>query len=141
MAGVNKVILLGYLGKDPEVKTLDNGVKVAQFSMATTESYKDKNTGEKIDNTEWHNITLWRGLAEIAEKYLEKGSGVYIEGKLQIRSYEQDGITKWSTSIIGNHMNMLGGNGGSNHNIAPEPTASDEPDFSAGGNNGNDLPF
>lgn len=108
MAGVNKVILVGHLGKDPEVRALDNGAKVARFSVATTESYKDRNTGERVDNTEWHNVTLWRGLAEVAENYLKKGSLVYIEGKLQTRSYEQDGITKYSTEVVGRDLTMLG---------------------------------
>ncbi len=108
MAGVNKVILVGHLGKDPEVRTLENGAKVANFSMATTESYKDKNTGERIDNTEWHNIVVWRGLADVAERYLAKGSLVYIEGKLQTRSYEKDGITRYNTDILARELTMLG---------------------------------
>ena len=86
MAGVNKVILVGNLGKDPEVRHLENGATVANFSLATTESYKDRNTGERRDQTEWHNVVLWRGLADIAEKYLKKGSPVYIEGKSRTRS-------------------------------------------------------
>lgn len=110
MAGVNKVILIGNLGRDPEVRTLENGAKVARFSLATTESYNDRNTGQRVDQTEWHNIVLWRGLAEIAERYLRKGNQVYIEGKIQTRSYQdKDGITKYSTEIIGQNMNMLGG--------------------------------
>ena len=109
MAGVNKVILIGNLGKDPEIRALDNGVKVARFSIATTESYKDRNTGQRVDQTEWHNIVLWRGLAEVAEKYLRKGNQVYLEGKLQTRSYQdKEGITKYSTEIIGQNMTMLG---------------------------------
>ena len=110
MAGVNKVILVGNLGRDPEMRTLESGVKIARFSLATTESYNDRNTGQRVDHTEWHNIILWRGLAEIAEKYLRKGNQVYIEGKLQTRSYQdKDGITKYSTEIVGQSMNMLGG--------------------------------
>ncbi len=108
MAGVNKVILVGHLGKDPEVRTLDNGAKVARFSVATTESYKDKNTGDRVDQTEWHNVTLWRGLADVADNYLKKGSLVYIEGKLQTRSYEQDGVTKYATDVVGRELTMLG---------------------------------
>ena len=115
MAGVNKVILVGNLGKDPEIRTLESGVKVARFSLATTESYNDRNTGQRVDQTEWHNIVLWRGLAEIAEKYLRKGNQVYLEGKLQTRSYQdKDGITKYSTEIVGQNMNMLGGRPASN---------------------------
>lgn len=109
MAGINKVILIGNLGKDPEIRALDNGVKVARFSIATTESYKDRNTGQRVDQTEWHNIVLWRGLAEVAEKYLRKGNQVYLEGKLQTRSYQdKEGITKYSTEIVGQNMTMLG---------------------------------
>lgn len=107
MAGVNKVILVGFLGKDPEVQTLESGVKVARFSIATSESYKDRNTGERIDSVEWHNIVLWRGVAEIAEKHLKKGSQVYIEGKLQTTSYEKEGITRYSTEIVGKELTML----------------------------------
>ena len=111
MAGVNKVILVGHLGKDPEVRTLDNGAKVARFSLATTESYKDKNTGARVDNTEWHNIVVWRALADICERFLKKGSLVYIEGKLQTRSYEKDNITRYSTEIVAREMTMLGKKG------------------------------
>ena len=122
MAGVNKVILVGNLGKDPEIRTLESGVKVARFSVATTESYNDRNTGQRVDQTEWHNIVLWRGLAEIAEKYLRKGNQVYIEGKLQTRSYQdKDGITKYSTEIVGQNLNMLGGRSTTNE-PGNEPT-------------------
>lgn len=108
MAGVNKVILVGNLGKDPEVRHLENGTAVANFSMATTESYKDKN-GQRQDITEWHNIVLWRGLAEVAEKYLRKGNQVYIEGKLKTRSWQdKDGNTRYTTEIVGDNMTMLG---------------------------------
>ncbi len=122
MAGVNKVILVGNLGKDPEIRTLDSGVKVATFSIATSESYTDRNTNEKVEQTEWHNIVLWRGLAEIAEKYLNKGSQVYVEGKLQTRSYEtKEGEKRYTTEIVGRNLTMLGGkrDGGSS---VPPPT-------------------
>ena len=109
MAGVNKVILVGNLGKDPEVRHLESGVPVASFSVATSESYNDKNTGEKKTVTEWHNVVLWRGLAEVAEKYLHKGDQVYIEGKLRTRQWEKDGVTRYSTEIVGENMTMLGG--------------------------------
>lgn len=109
MAGVNKVILIGNLGKDPEVRHLENGATVANFPLATTESYKNKE-GNKVEQTEWHNIVLWRGLAEIAEKYLRKGQSVYIEGKLKTRSWEdKDGNKRYTTEIIGDNMTMLGG--------------------------------
>jgi len=108
MAGVNKVILVGNLGKDPEVKYLDNGVAVANFSLATTENYKNKE-GEKVSQTEWHNIVLWRGLAEVAEKYLKKGANVYIEGKIKTRKWEdKDGNTRYNTEILADNMTMLG---------------------------------
>ena len=109
MAGVNKVILVGNLGKDPEVRHLESGVPVASFSVATSESYNDKNSGEKKTVTEWHNVVLWRGLAEVAEKYLHKGDQVYIEGKLRTRQWEKDGVTRYSTEIVGENMTMLGG--------------------------------
>tara|TARA_B110000003_G_scaffold203650_1_gene202357 strand:+ start:140 stop:535 length:396 start_codon:yes stop_codon:yes gene_type:complete len=109
MAGVNKVILVGNLGKDPEVRYLDNGVAVANFSLATTENYKNKE-GERVSQTEWHNIVLWRGLAEVAEKWLKKGSSVYVEGKIRTRKWEdKDGNTRYSTEILGDNMTMLGG--------------------------------
>ena len=116
-AGVNKVILIGNLGKDPEVRHLDNGATVANFSIATTESYKDRNTGQRVDQTEWHNIVLWRGLAEVAEKYLKKGDSVFIEGKLRTRSWEKDGVTRYTTEVVGDQITMLGNKrGGSDDN-------------------------
>lgn len=111
MAGVNKVILVGNLGKDPEVRHLENGTPVASFSLATSETYKDRTTGERKTNTEWHNIVLWRGLAEVAEKYLHKGDQVYIEGKLVTRSWEKEGVTRYTTEIVANNMTMLGSKG------------------------------
>jgi len=134
MAGVNKVILVGNLGKDPEVKYLDNGVAVANFSLATTENYKNKE-GEKVSQTEWHNIVLWRGLAEVAEKYLKKGASVYIEGKIKTRKWEdKDGNTRYNTEILADNMTMLGGKKDSQENPInpPQETASDKAD---------DLPF
>ena len=106
---VNKVILVGNLGKDPEVRHLENGAAVANFSIATSETYKDRKTGEKVSQTEWHNIVAWRGLAEIAERYLKKGHKVYIEGKLKTRSWQdQDGNNRYSTEIITDNLTMLG---------------------------------
>ena len=109
MSGVNKAILVGRLGNQPEVKETPKG-KVANFSIATSETWKDKDTGERKEQTEWHNIVLWRGLAEVAEKYLNKGDQVYIEGKLKTRSYEKDGVTRYTTEIVGDNLTMLGGN-------------------------------
>jgi single-strand DNA-binding protein len=112
MSGVNKVILIGRLGKEPEVRNLENGAIVANFTMATSESYKDKTTGEKKEVTEWHNIVLWRGLAEISQKYLHKGDLVYIEGKLKTRSWEKEGVTRYTTEVVADNMTMLGSKGG-----------------------------
>lgn len=109
MAGsVNKVILIGNLGKDPEVRHLENGASVANFSIATSETYTDKTTGEKREVTDWHNIVLWRGLATIAEKYLKKGMKVYIEGKLKTRSWnDENNQTRYTTEVIADQMTML----------------------------------
>ena len=112
MSGVNKVIIVGRLGKDPEVRHLENGASVANFPVATSEVYKDRNTGERKEQTEWHNVVLWRGLADVAEKYLKKGDMVYVEGKLRTRSWEKDGITRYTTEIVGDNMTMLGNSGG-----------------------------
>lgn len=109
MAGsVNKVILIGNLGKDPEVRYLESGVPVANFSIATSESFTDKNSGEKREITDWHNIVLWRGLATVAEKYLKKGMKVYIEGKLKTRSWnDENNQTRYTTEVIADQMTML----------------------------------
>ncbi len=110
MAGVNKVILVGNLGKDPEVRHLESGVMVANFPLATTETYRDRNSGERKQITEWHNVVLWRGLAEVSEKYLKKGNQVYVEGKLRTRSWtDQEGNTRYTTEVIADNMTMLGG--------------------------------
>ncbi len=124
MAGVNRVILIGNLGKDPEVRSLEGGVKVANFSLATTETYKGKN-GEKVDQTEWHNIVLWRGLAEIAETYLKKGNSIFIEGKIRTRDWtDKDGNKRYTTEIVADNMVMLGGRrdqqGGGEYNNGPQ---------------------
>lgn len=108
MASLNRVCLIGNLGKDPEIRSIPSGSKVASFSIATTESYTGKD-GNKQDKTEWHNIVLWRGLADIAEKYLRKGSQVYIEGKLQTRSWDdKDGQKRYITEIVAENLVMLG---------------------------------
>jgi len=109
MGSLNKVMLIGNLGKDPEVRAIPSGAKVANFSIATTDSYTDKNTNQKVEKTEWHNIVMWRGLAEVAEKYLRKGSQVYIEGRLQTRTWDdQNGQKRYTTEIIADQMQMLG---------------------------------
>jgi single-strand DNA-binding protein len=105
---VNKVILIGNLGKDPEIRRLENGAIVASFSIATSESFTDKNSGEKKEITDWHDIVLWRGLAEIAEKYIRKGTKIYVEGKLKKRSWQdKEGNTKYNTEVIGEELTIL----------------------------------
>ncbi len=109
MAGVNKVILIGRLGRDPEIRYTPSGVAVANFSIATSEEWTDKNTGQKQERTEWHRIVAWRRLGEICGEYLHKGSQVYIEGRLQTRSWEDgDSNTRYTTEIIAQNMQMLG---------------------------------
>jgi single-strand DNA-binding protein len=117
MAGVNKVILVGNLGIEPEIRTLENGTKVARLRIATSESYTNRE-GVRVENTEWHTVTLWRQLAEIAEKYLEKGKQVYIEGKLQTRSWkDKEGNDRYATEIVADKMQMLGrASGGQDEN-------------------------
>jgi len=124
MRGVNKAILIGNLGKDPEVRHLESGVAVAKFSLATSESWKDKTTGERKEQTEWHNIVLWRGLAEVAEKYLKKGDRVYIEGRITNRSYQdKEGNTKYISEIVGDNMTMLSPKGGEMSGTPVEDTS------------------
>jgi single-strand DNA-binding protein len=107
MSGINKVILVGHLGKDPEVRHLDGNVTVASFPLATSESYNKE--GKRIEQTEWHNIVMWRGLADVAAKYLQKGKLVYIEGKLRTRSFEdKEGHKKYTTEIVAENFTMLG---------------------------------
>lgn len=109
MAGtVNKVILIGNLGRDPEVRRLENGGVVANFPIATTEVYTDRTTGERREITDWHNIVVWRGLAEVVEKYVRKGTKVYVEGKLKTRSWtDKEGITKYTTEVLADNLTML----------------------------------
>ena len=113
MSGVNKAILIGRLGKDPEVRYTPDGAMVTNFNLATDEQWKDKN-GEKVQKTEWMNIVMWGKLAEVAQQYLKKGQLVYLEGKLQTRSWEgkDDGVKHYTTEIVAQTLKMLGGNGG-----------------------------
>ena len=105
---VNKVILIGNLGRDPEIKKLENGATLASFSMATSESYTDKVSGKKIENTDWHDVILWRGLAELAEKFLKKGMKIYVEGRLKKRSWQdREGNTRYNVEVIGDEMTIL----------------------------------
>lgn len=141
MAGLNKVQIIGNLGADPDIKRLQDNTTVARFSVATSESYKDKQSGEIKTSVEWHNIVVWRNLAEIVEKYLKKGSQVYIEGKLKTNKWtDKDGITRYTTEIIASTMQMLGGatnnstatTNNNNTNPANQSPQEDEDD---------DLPF
>ena len=149
MSGVNKVILVGRLGKDPEIRNLENGASVANFTMATSETYKDKTSGDRKEVTEWHNIVLWRGLADIAAKYLHKGDMIYVEGKLRTRSWEKEGVTRYTTEIIGDNMTMLStqrSNNGGNYerSSAPQYNSNKEvEEFKGSGDNSatDDLPF
>lgn len=144
---INKVILVGNVGKDPEVRYLDNGVAVAQFSLATSENYKDKE-GNKQSRTEWHNIVLWRGLAEVAEKYVRKGQALYIEGKITNRSYDaQDGTKRYITEIVANTMQMLGSKSANEGGAGTTPPPISDANQGTSSNDTNepletdDLPF
>ncbi len=109
--GINKVILIGNLGNDPEVRYTPGGSAVANVTIATNESWKDRNTGERQERTEWHRVVFWSRLAEIVEQYLKKGSKVYVEGRLQTRSWEQDGVKRYTTEIVASDMQMLDSRG------------------------------
>lgn len=145
MSGINKVILVGHLGKDPEVRHLEGGVTVASFPLATSETFNKD--GRKIEQTEWHNIVMWRGLADVASKYLQKGKLVYIEGKLRTRSFEdREGHKKYTTEVVAENFTMLGrksdfdnGNGG--HNSTPQNNTLDQPVVLGAGSPDDDLPF
>jgi single-strand DNA-binding protein len=139
MAGVNKVILVGRLGKDPEVRYTADGTAIATFSIATSREWKDKATGDRKERTDWHRVVAWRKLGEICGEYLSKGKQVYIEGSLQTREWEdQQGNKRWTTEIVANDMQMLGSRGevesfsGGSSAPSPEPT---------GGPTEDDIPF
>lgn len=142
MASLNKVMLIGNLGKDPEVRFTASGQAVASFSLATSESYKDK-SGEKVEKTEWHNITLWGKLAEIAGEYLSKGKTIYVEGRLQTRKWQdKSGNDRYTTEIVGDKMQMLSAkgerSGGGDSSSAQKSSAPsyEEPPFQD-----DDIPF
>lgn len=105
---INKVILLGNVGQDPEVRTLETGVKVARLRLATTERIFNRQTNETTEHTEWHTVTLWRGLAEVADKYVSKGSQIYVEGRLRNREWEKDGVRHFAVDIVADEMKLLG---------------------------------
>lgn len=137
--GVNKVILVGNVGKDPDVRHLDSGVTVASFPLATSETYRNKES-QKVTNTEWHNIVVWRGLAEVVEKYVKKGDPLYLEGKIRTRSYDdKDGNKKYITEIITDNMQMLGSKQ-SNENASSEEKQP-ETDIETPLQEEDDLPF
>ena len=127
---VNKVILIGNVGKDPETRYLDESTAITKFPMATSETYKNRN-GERVSNTEWHNVVLWRGLAQVAEKYVKKGTQIYIEGRIKTRSYDDaDGNRKYITEIVGDQMQLLGrrpDEGGDQNAQAGFPSAEQAP--------------
>ncbi len=105
---VNKVILVGNVGQDPEVRTLETGVKVARVRMATTERMFNRQTNETTEHTEWHTVTLWRGLAEVVDKYVRKGSQIYVEGRLRSRDWEKDGVKHYAVEVVADDMKLLG---------------------------------
>ena len=132
--GVNKVILVGNLGNDPEVKYMPSGSAVANVSLATTESWKDKSTGERQEKTEWHRVVFFGRLAEIVGEYLKKGSQIYVEGRLQTRKWQgQDGQDRYTTEIVANDMQMLGGRGGGTGSFDDAPAQSRQGGGQGGG--------
>tara|TARA_B100000579_G_C22765998_1_gene821429 strand:- start:938 stop:1378 length:441 start_codon:yes stop_codon:yes gene_type:complete len=143
-SGINKVILVGNLGQDPEVKYTAGGAAVTTLSLATSESWKDKDTGSDQERTEWHRVVLWRRLAEIAGEYLKKGSKVYIEGQLQTRKWEQDGQTRYTTEVIGRDMQFLDSRGSSSESSSSyEDTTQDmnSQNMPDSGITDDDIPF
>lgn len=143
MRGVNRVMLIGNLGKDPDVQHLEGNIAVAKFPLATTETYKDR-SGKLVSQTEWHTVVLWRGLAELAQKYLHKGSLIYVEGRLRTRSWDdKEGNKKFATEVVGDNLIMLDKRGdGTHHGGAAEGmdgyTGDDAPPL---GDAGESLPF
>ena len=144
--GVNKVILIGNLGKDPEVRYMPNGNAVANITLATSESWKDKTSGEQQEKTEWHRVVMFRRLGEIAGEYLKKGSKVYIEGKLQTRKWQDNsGNDRYTTEIVADQMQMLDSRGGSSANFSGEsksaPAMAPAPAAAADDDLYGDVPF
>lgn len=136
---VNKVILIGNVGADPDVKYLEGGVAVARFSLATSEVYNNKN-GERVTQTEWHNIVLWRNLAQIAEKYVRKGMMLYIEGRIRTRSWDdQNGVKRYTTEIYGDNFQMLSRK--QDNGDKPQDTHMPQASDLSGGDDSDDLPF
>ena len=143
-SGINKVILVGNLGQDPDVKYTAGGAAVTTLSIATSESWKDKDSGKDQERTEWHRVVLWRRLAEIAGEYLKKGSKVYIEGSLQTRKWEQDGQTRYTTEIVGRDMQFLDSRGSSNSSDSYDqspPQDQETQEVSQSSIEDDDIPF
>lgn len=142
-SGINKVILVGNLGQDPEVKFTAGGAAVTTLSIATSDSWKDKDSGMDKERTEWHRVVLWRRLAEIAGEYLKKGSKVYIEGQLQTRKWEQEGQTRYTTEIIARDIQFLDSRGSANTSNQEGTRMSEEPasDVLDSGIDDDDIPF
>jgi single-strand DNA-binding protein len=141
MASVNKAILIGNLGRDPELRYTPSGAAVCTFSIATTEKWRDKQTNEMKESTNWHNIVFWGKQAETAKQYLTKGSPVYIEGRIQTRSWEDNGVKKYITEIVGQRLQFLGKRGAESageHDAPPPPEADTAPPLTE---EDDDLPF
>jgi single-strand DNA-binding protein len=139
---INKVVLIGNVGQDPEVRHLESGIAVANFTLATNETYKDKN-GEKVTQTEWHRVVLWRGLAEVAEKYVKKGELLYIEGRLRTRNWDdKDGVKRYTTEVFADVMKMLGKK--SDQDSGMSSASANESEYvepATDNSGGDDLPF
>ena len=136
--GVNKAIIIGNVGSDPDIRTMPNGNQVVNLSIATSDEWKDKQTGDKKEKTEWHRCVFFNKIADIAAQYVNKGSKLYIEGRLQTRSYEQDGVKKYSTEIVVNDMQMLDSKNTNSNNEVKEASKNDVEKFDAFGD---DIPF
>lgn len=144
--GINKVILVGNLGADPDTRYMPSGSAVTNLSIATSESWKDKQTGEQKERTEWHKVAMFNRLAEIAAEYLRKGSQVYIEGKLRTRKWQdRDGNDRWTTEVVADEMQMLGGRGGGSAPMSSDPSSgpsqSSAPPAPSGDDFDDDIPF
>ncbi|HDL07607.1 MAG TPA: single-stranded DNA-binding protein [Desulfobacteraceae bacterium] len=142
MAGINKAILVGRLGRDPEVRYTADGRAVANFSIATSEEWKDKGTGEKRERTEWHRIVAFDRLGEICGEYLSKGRMVYAEGRIQTRSWEKDGVTRYTTEIVASNVQFLGGRDSVDSDSPPMQRGKpDMPEPNHSEPKENDIPF
>ena len=142
MAGINKAILIGRLGSDPEVRYTPSGVAVANFSIATSEEWKDRDTGEKKERTEWHRIVAWRRLGEICGEYLSKGKQVYVEGRIQTRSWDdRDGNKRYTTEIVATDVQFLGSRDDAGAGRPQGSTAGDFPGPPGPGFDDDDIPF